>query len=56
MNSPVDSFAWSLYNDSNVYLELEFNDYCNWYNKSRLNGTLGYVSPEEYKNNYRHCV
>lgn len=37
-------------------LELEFNDYCNWYNKSRLNGALGYVSPEEYKNNYRQCV
>ncbi len=37
-------------------LELEFNDYCNCYNKSRLNEALGYVSPEEYKNKYRHCV
>ena len=36
--------------------QLEFNDYCNWYNKSRLNGALGYVSQEEYKNNYRQCV
>lgn len=31
--------------DSLEYLTLEFSDYVNWYNKLRIHGTLGYVSP-----------
>lgn len=30
-------------------LELELNDYVNWYNKIRIHGTLGYKSPLEYR-------
>lgn len=30
-------------------LKLELSDYVNWYNKRRIHGTLGYVSPIEYK-------
>jgi putative transposase len=30
-------------------LTLEFSDYVNWFNKLRIHGTLGYVSPIEYK-------
>ncbi|WP_420916552.1 IS3 family transposase [Paenibacillus thiaminolyticus] len=30
------------------HLTLEFTDYGNWYNKLRIHGTLGYVSPVDY--------
>ncbi|MFP3513368.1 IS3 family transposase, partial [Peribacillus sp. SIMBA_075] len=30
-------------------LTLEFGDYVNWFNKLRIHGTLGYLSPLEYK-------
>ncbi|WP_192600576.1 IS3 family transposase [Sporosarcina limicola] len=30
-------------------LELELNDYVNWFNKFRIHGTLGYKSPLEYR-------
>ncbi|MFE4070920.1 MULTISPECIES: IS3 family transposase [unclassified Peribacillus] len=30
-------------------LTLEFGDYVNWFNKLRIHGTLGYVSPLEFK-------
>lgn len=29
--------------------QLELNDYVNWYNKIRIHGTLGYLSPLEYR-------
>jgi len=35
--------------DSLEYLTLECSDYVNWYNKLRIHGTLGYVSPIDYK-------
>ena len=28
---------------------LEFSDYVNWFNKLQIHGTLGHVSPMEYK-------
>ncbi|KIL77795.1 Mobile element protein [Bacillus badius] len=30
------------------HLTLEFSDYVNWFNKLRIHGTLGYLSPIEY--------
>lgn len=30
-------------------LDLELFDYVNWYNKIRIHGSLGYLSPQEYK-------
>ncbi|MDW7615478.1 IS3 family transposase [Peribacillus simplex] len=30
-------------------LTLEFGDYVNWFNRLRIHGTLGYLSPLEYK-------
>ena len=35
--------------DSLEQLTLEFSDYVNWFNKLRIHGTLGYISPTEYK-------
>ena len=35
--------------DSLEHLTLEFSDYVNGYNKLRIHGTLGYVSPIDYK-------
>ncbi|MBD8499743.1 IS3 family transposase [Paenibacillus arenosi] len=32
------------------HLKVELNDYINWYNRHRIHGTLGYVSPIEYRN------
>lgn len=32
------------------FLELELYDYVNWFNKHRIYGTLGYVTPIQYKN------
>ena len=31
------------------HLELELYDYVNWYNKHRIHGTLGYMSPVDYR-------
>lgn len=31
------------------HLTLEFSDYVNWFNKLRIHGTLGCVSPIEYR-------
>ncbi|WP_353961236.1 IS3 family transposase [Paenibacillus sp. S-12] len=31
------------------HLKLELNDYVNWYNKHRFHGTLGYMSPVDYR-------
>lgn len=31
------------------HLKLELNDYVNWYNKHRIHGTLGYMSPVNYR-------
>lgn len=35
--------------DSLEHLTLEFSDYVNWFNKLRIYGTLGHVSPIKYK-------
>jgi transposase InsO family protein len=35
--------------DSLEHLTIESRDYVNWFNKVRIHGTLGYVSPVEYK-------
>jgi transposase InsO family protein len=35
--------------DSLERLTIKFRDYVNWFNKFRIHGTLGYLSPEEYK-------
>jgi len=31
-------------------LELEFMNYVNWFNSSRIHSSLGYMSPIEYRN------
>lgn len=31
------------------HLKVELNDYVNWYNKHRIHGTLGYMSPVNYR-------
>ncbi|MXQ54022.1 IS3 family transposase [Shimazuella sp. KC615] len=38
--------------DSLDQITIEFCDYVNWFNKIRIHGTLGYVSPEEYKQSF----
>jgi transposase InsO family protein len=35
--------------DSIERLRLELGDYINWYNNFRIHGSLGYLSPKEYK-------
>lgn len=30
-------------------LEIELNDYVNWFNNIRIHGTLGYKSPVEFR-------
>lgn len=35
--------------DSLEHLSLELNDYVNWFNNIRIHGSLGYLSPVEYK-------
>ncbi|PIE92165.1 IS3 family transposase, partial [Bacillus fungorum] len=30
-------------------LTLELNDYVNWFNNVRIHGTLGYLSPVQYR-------
>lgn len=30
-------------------LELELYDYVNWFNKHRIHGTLGYMTPIQYR-------
>lgn len=32
------------------HLELELYDYVNWFNKHRIHGTLGYLTPIQYRN------
>lgn len=37
-------------------LSLELDDYVHWYNNFRIHGTLGYLTPTEYKNiPYKNC-
>jgi putative transposase len=31
------------------HLELELSDYVNWFNKHRIHGTLGYMTPVQYR-------
>lgn len=33
-------------------LNLQLADYLNWYNNYRIHGSLGYLSPKEFKNNF----
>lgn len=42
-------FINGTYFDSQEELDLELFDYINWYNNLRIHGTLGYLSPMEYK-------
>lgn len=45
-------FINGTYFDSQEKLDLELFDYINWYNNIRIHGTLGYLSPLEYKSMY----
>jgi transposase InsO family protein len=31
------------------HLELELYDYVNWFNRHRINGSLGYLTPVQYR-------
>ncbi|WP_411829075.1 IS3 family transposase [Paenibacillus apiarius] len=31
------------------HLTLELSDYVNWYNRHHIHGTLGYMSPADYR-------
>lgn len=42
-------FTKHAYFRSLSHLELELNDYVNWFNTIRIHGTLGYLSPVEYR-------
>ena len=42
-------FIYSRRFDSLYQLQLELADYVNWFNNIRLHGTLGYMSPAEFK-------
>lgn len=42
-------FTNGAYFSSLNQLELELNDYVNWFNNIRIHGTLGYKSPVEYR-------
>lgn len=44
-------FAFNRIFNSFEELELELFDYVNWYNNIRIHGSLGYVSPVEYRIN-----
>ena len=56
-NSPAESFNHILKTEcikgkkfnSLRELEIELMDYINWYNNHRLHGSLGYLTPREYK-------
>ncbi len=38
--------------ESQEHLEYELTDYINWFNTKRIHGSLGYLSPVEYKRNH----
>ncbi|MBT2701472.1 integrase core domain-containing protein [Bacillus sp. ISL-40] len=42
-------FVKGMYFDSLEQLKLELDDYVHWFNHIRIQGTLGYLSPIEYK-------
>ena len=42
-------FVYSRRFDSLNQLQLELADYAHWFNNIRLHGTLGYLSPKEFK-------
>ena len=42
-------FVYSRRFDSLYQLQLELADYVHWFNNIRLHGTLGYLSPAEFK-------
>lgn len=43
-------FAFGRVFDSLEELKLELADYVNWFNNKRIHGSLGYMSPVEYRN------
>ena len=45
-------FVYSRRFDSLYQLQLELADYVHWFNNIRLHGTLGYLSPAEFKKTY----
>ena len=49
-------FAFNRIFNSFEELELELFDYVNWYNNIRIHGSLGYVSPVEYRINSLEIV
>jgi putative transposase len=42
-------FVKGKYFESLEQLKLELDDYVHWFNHKRIHGTLGYLSPIEYK-------
>ncbi|MDC7237792.1 MAG: IS3 family transposase [Sphaerochaetaceae bacterium] len=42
-------FAYNKKFTSQEDLDIELFDYVNWYNNKRLHGTLGYMSPKEFR-------
>lgn len=42
-------FANGVYFSSHEHLSLELSDYVHWYNNKRIHGTLGYLTPIQFK-------
>lgn len=42
-------FIKQMHFENQRQLDLELDNYVNWYNKFRIHGTLGYLTPLEYR-------
>src|SRR5690606_8474113 len=49
-------FVKGTYFESQAELDLELFDYIHWFNNIRIHGTLGYLSPVEYKSQHLNKV